>query len=288
MTDANRYENIQFQQNINTIPASGYPSSYSLHWHKYVEIVALPPDAKNVPPSVLRINQTEYTMHPGDILFIWPGELHETCSNPNKQLIGIQFSSGLISDLPDFKPYVDRFRSFHSINSVNAPEFSIQIMESMEQIFSLYRKGTPFGGVEAQIVLYHLFIDFASFLQILSGNNSLVPILESSDTMQKINKACSYISQNCSNDISLQDLSKYVGFSPFYLSRIFKQITGYRFVEYLTLQRIRHAQSLLSDSNLTMTEIAYRSGFKSISTFNRVFHQYRGCSPREYRRYYAN
>ena len=89
-------------------------------------------------------------------------------------------------------------------------------------------------------------------------------------------------------ELTLESVADYIGFSSCYFSRIFKQATGYHFVEYLTLQRVKRAQALLSDTSLNITDISYQSGFKSISTFNRVFKQYRSCSPREYRQYYLN
>ena len=75
------------------------------------------------------------------------------------------------------------------------------------------------------------------------------------------------------------------GFSPNYFSRMFKETTGYNFVEYLMIERVRKAQRYLGDDSIPITEVAYLSGFKSISTFSRVFHQIKNCSPSQFRKY---
>ena len=105
-------------------------------------------------------------------------------------------------------------------------------------------------------------------------------------TMDKINAACRYISENCDKDLTLDSVAESVGFSSCYFSRIFKQTIQRNFVEYLTLQRLKRAQSLLADSDNPITSIAMESGFKSISTFNRVFKSTKKCTPTEFKNMY--
>jgi AraC-like DNA-binding protein len=112
-----------------------------------------------------------------------------------------------------------------------------------------------------------------------------VPGSLSLDALYKIQRSCVYITKNCSEDLSLNDVASMAGFSPNYFSRMFKETTGYNFVEYLMIERVRKAQRYLGDNSIPITEVAYLSGFKSISTFNRVFHQIKNCSPRQFRKY---
>jgi AraC-like DNA-binding protein len=55
-------------------------------------------------------------------------------------------------------------------------------------------------------------------------------------------------------------------------------------ISYVTQHRISHAQRLLATTAQTVTEIAFESGFLSISRFNDAFRRACGCSPREYRK----
>ena len=280
------YENLHFNRMISTINADSFPCSYPLHWHKYIEIIALPEDADISVPPTLRINQTTYRPTPGDILLIWPGEVHEIVENVDNQLIGLQFSITVFNELPDFTPFLNLFRTFHHISPVSAPELAQNMLVHIQHMFAAQNDQQTFSGVETLIYLYEMFMDFGTYIKDTILKDTEQYPSKTNKTVEKINIACSYIIDNCEQDLTLESAADYIGFSTYYFSRIFKQITNYNFVEYLTLQRIKRAQLLLSDYNMSITEISYQSGFKSISTFNRVFRQYKGCSPSEYRKYY--
>ena len=135
------------------------------------------------------------------------------------------------------------------------------------------------------ITLYKMFIEIGTYAQRQLGGKRTNSEAQRK-ALQKMQQACSYIADFCEKELTLESVAEYMNFSACYFSRTFKRFTGYHFVEYLTMQRVRRAQALLSDTDLPVTEISFQSGFKSISTFNRVFRQYRGCSPSEFRKYY--
>lgn len=286
MITASNYENLHFDRMINTINADFFPDSFPLHWHKYIEIVALPEDAAVSKAPTLRVNQTTYQLNPGDILLIWPGEVHEITENSDRQLIGLQFSITVFNELPDFTPFFNLFRTFHHIRQACMPQLAQSMLIHVKHMLSVQENQEAFAGVQTLICLYEMFMAFGNHLK----NTVLKDTAQSAPgfgkTIEKINIACSYIIDNCEHEITLESTADYIGFSSCYFSRVFKQVTNYNFVEYLTLQRIKRAQMLLSDSDMSITEISYQAGFKSISTFNRVFKQYKGCSPSEYRKYY--
>lgn len=284
--DKNKYQNIPFSRNINTISLHEFATSFPTHWHKYVEIVAFPKTTIFKQFPKIRINQIDYELEPGDIVFIWPGELHETVHNAEHLIASIQFPSTLYSDLREFAPYLHLFRTIHHIHISENPELATKLMDKFDKIIHSRESGGPLYGVEAIIHVYEMLLELGLYV-----NKTLLQSKETSEkntghSLDKISIACNFITEHCGQPLTLKDASDYMGFSPSYFSRKFKEITNYSFVEYLTIQRVKHAQFLLADSNLTITEISFQSGFKSISTFNRVFKQYQNCSPREYRKYY--
>jgi AraC-like DNA-binding protein/ligand-binding sensor protein len=97
-------------------------------------------------------------------------------------------------------------------------------------------------------------------------------------------KACGYIrSRALVDDINLAEVARHCCVSEGHLSRIFHHATGLTFREYLTQVRIERAKSLLLNSGKSVTEIAYESGFQSLSQFHRVFRKIHGVSPGEMR-----
>lgn len=286
MKNANTYEHLHFQHTINTINSDYFPTQYPLHWHKYAEIIALPTDSSPKHLPVIKINQDTYTLHPGDLLILWPGEIHEIINNRDKLLFGLQFPGTILNEHPDFVPFVNLFRSFHLISIEKEEQLACTLMKHMQKIFSLQEKKEIFSDVRTSICLHELFIDFGSYLHETLQKDFQELNAQPDKTLEKINLACTYIQENCEQALTLTMVAEHVGFSTYYMSRLFKQITSYSFVEYLTWQRIKLAQRLLADSQVSITEVSYQAGFKSISTFNRVFHQYLGCSPRDYRKSY--
>ena len=289
MTSPKNFEKQHFQRIVNTINSDFFPKHFPLHWHKYVEIISCPDsNASYQTAPVIRVNQSTYELSGGDVLFIWPGELHEIVNNTENQLIGLQFNITIFNELPDFAPFMNLFRTFHHIRQAENLSLSQSLLAHIQHMITLQEKRESFSDVEAIICLMEMFIEFGTCIKgsVLKGNSHTNTVNNS--TLDKINIACNYIIDNCEQELTLESVADYIGFSSCYFSRIFKQATGYHFVEYLTLQRVKRAQALLSDTSLNITDISYQSGFKSISTFNRVFKQYRSCSPREYRQYYLN
>lgn len=95
-----------------------------------------------------------------------------------------------------------------------------------------------------------------------------------------VRKACGYIRAHALvDDINLDGVARHCGVSAGHLSRQFHHATGLTFREYLTQVRIERAKALLSETGRSITEIAYASGFQSLSQFHRVFRKVYGNSP---------
>ena len=102
--------------------------------------------------------------------------------------------------------------------------------------------------------------------------------------MEKFTTVCQYIDTSFRENLTLEQAAEISGFSKYHFSRLFKEFTGITFQEYLTRQRIRHAEELLNDSKISITDIALASGFSAVSNFNRSFQMYNHCSPSQFRK----
>lgn len=98
-----------------------------------------------------------------------------------------------------------------------------------------------------------------------------------------ITNAKNFILAHASEPLRLSDVAEYVHISPHYFSKFFKRTTGIGFSEFLARVRVEKAKDLLADPALLINDVAIRTGFGSLSQFNRAFHRYVGCSPKEYR-----
>jgi AraC-like DNA-binding protein len=96
-------------------------------------------------------------------------------------------------------------------------------------------------------------------------------------------KARKFIQEHSDEELSLRKVGEAVRTHPNYLSERFKQVTGMNFAEYVARTRFVNACDLLRNSNLRVSEIAFATGFQSLSQFNRVFKKFSSKSPTHYR-----
>lgn len=117
----------------------------------------------------------------------------------------------------------------------------------------------------------------------------LLPSLDTVDAMAPamsnlVATLITYVTESFRYPLSLESLSKELGVSRFHISRIFTQVLHIGFYEYINSLRINYAKELLLDSEYKILDIAEMSGFQSQQTFNRIFREFCGMPPSEYRK----
>lgn len=85
------------------------------------------------------------------------------------------------------------------------------------------------------------------------------------------------------SDIGLEDIAERVNLAPAYLSYLFKKETGANLVKYITDYRMEQARKLLEDEELKIVLVAKACGYENQPYFNRLFKNYYGMTPRQYR-----
>ncbi|MCM0649579.1 AraC family transcriptional regulator [Clostridium swellfunianum] len=97
-------------------------------------------------------------------------------------------------------------------------------------------------------------------------------------------KIIKYISDHIYDNLSLEILADYIGVTPNYLSKIFKQRFGLTFSEYLIDIKLNNAIILLKEKDITVQDIAYKLGYNSAHYFIKVFKQKYGITPKQYQK----
>lgn len=107
--------------------------------------------------------------------------------------------------------------------------------------------------------------------------------------VSRINRVIDYIKSNLDGDLSLEQLAPVAHFSKFYFHRIFKAVAGENLNGFVGRMRIeRSAFKLIYNPKLSITAIAYGSGFSSPSAYSREFKSRYGVSPTQWRKSKAN
>jgi two-component system response regulator YesN len=97
-----------------------------------------------------------------------------------------------------------------------------------------------------------------------------------------VKMAIQYMYEHYNENISLNDISKLVGVSVQYFSKLFKEEMGCNYVDWLNTLRIKRAKELINTSHLSIKEVGFKVGYNDPNYFSRIFKRYEGIAPTEY------
>jgi len=100
---------------------------------------------------------------------------------------------------------------------------------------------------------------------------------------ERLVRAVQYIDRNYGIPMCLDDVAKVACISKYHFCRVFKKHFGMGPIQYLLNLRIKNSMTLLHGGNTSITLIAFRSGFKGLSEFNKQFKKVTGLTPTAYR-----
>ena len=110
------------------------------------------------------------------------------------------------------------------------------------------------------------------------GDTSALPQISNSVT-ELIYRVIVYMRVHYAEDINETELARSMGLSYSYFSRTFKEVTGMTFKKYLNKLRIDHAQKMLAKGGFSISEVATRCGYNSISYFIYTYRSIVGVTP---------
>lgn len=97
-----------------------------------------------------------------------------------------------------------------------------------------------------------------------------------------VNSAIRYMEEHYMEEITLEEIARYIGISPQHFSKIFKEETGINYIEWLTKLRLDIAKRLLAEGGKTVKEVCYVVGYNDPNYFSRIFRKTVGESPTEF------
>ena len=261
-----------------SITVEGSPSTYRAHWHNDAEFTII---LKN--GCKYRIKDEIIEPEEGDIMMVWPRELHEVIYAPGASNNFVQFAASIIENNVDLVSTSRFFKKLHLISAKKEPELSSQIRDKIYRIRKIFEDKPLFAETKSKLLIYEMMVLIGEYI-VREQKEQFGETRFSDRSWSYIRSAFTYISEHSADNISQTDVAASIGISPYYFSKLFNEYTEMSFPEYLSSVRVQNAISLLTNENLSITECAFMSGFQSTTTFNKVFHQVTGCTPREYRK----
>ncbi|HYH01508.1 MAG TPA: AraC family transcriptional regulator [Bacillota bacterium] len=228
------------------------------------------------------IKDRSFLINQGDLVFINTLELHKTSDTgkPDPETIIMEFDPGFISN-HYLMPNATLDYLFNNNTVLRLPLNKRQFVNNLlHNIMQEIKNGDLDFELSVQSVLQQLLIYVARNV----AQNQLNKPSTLSPNHFKITEIVNYMNQNFPEGLSLESVGAAFAINPYYLSRIFRKVTGFTFIEYLNSLRIKEAQRLLRETDTKVVTIANAVGFENQSHFGRVFKSIIGISPLQYRK----
>ncbi len=141
-----------------------------------------------------------------------------------------------------------------------------------------YAEQREHRGIASHYLASQLLIELAAGNAVARAREALTP------KEQLCARIREYVAWHRFSDIRIADIARELGYHEKYLSAIFHETTGQPLKRFLIQTRLTEAERLLSDTDYTVTEVAYYLNFQNPNNFSRFFRSERGMTPQEYRK----
>ena len=249
---------------------SGSECFTNKHWHKNLEIDYI------VRGRMWTMqNNVDRDISDGEYVIVNSEDVHQTCGKvPDEKVkyLVVLFSYNYIKTyFKDFENYI-----LDVEKNEQAKQRIAQLLKAI--VFELENKN-EFSDLKISCAMSQILMVLFTKCRV---KKSVTSASEPSDDLEYAKKAIDFIKENYKEKISLDDISSYVGLTPTYFSRYFRQSTRKTFKNYLNLVRLENALLDIQNNNDSETHAAKNNGFPSVKSFIAVFKSVYGCAPSEY------
>lgn len=277
------FETVEYDSKRSFLLYDNHESeTYPIHWHDAVEII-MPLENH----YIVTVGEIDYDIPVHDVLIIPSGELHKMPQLiPGRRLI-FQCDSSVLSGVAAIESVMRGLSAPLLINKEMSKELHSLAKKTLLDILSLNSKKSELADVKIYISLVNLLTAVREYQ--LEKNKQLLDLddIKLDEYSEKFNAVMKYIDANYMYDISLDRLADVAGYSKYHFSRIFKQYNSMSYLQYINARRTKAAEHLLLDPNLSITDVAMQSGFKSLTTFNRIFKEIKHCTPTDFKKLFS-
>jgi len=208
------------------------------------------------------INGKVYELGPGDLIFMTEGDEKEAVTYPNKLM----------------QCYTVNFSMLYPALKCPPPAFpTVSNIGLRRDVIDLFREMTISWSEQQEC---YVMKTRALLMLILHRLSEILIYSDSSSTSDnRINKVTNFIATHYSEKLTVKDLSEMVRLHRVYLGYLFKQQTGMTVYQYITLIRVRNAETMLQSGKYKVQEVAENCGFSDVNHFYKSFRQIRGFPP---------
>jgi len=258
------------------------PDDYPAHWNNAFEII-IPVENR----YTVCVSDAFYELYEGEVLIIPAGSVHEIFAPESGRRFILMVDQNLFYAVEGLSAVQHCFYPCVHLRHDQHGELLAEVRACFERVIEECGSDDYFSMAALRLWTSMAFVKVARRL-FQGESGSSAPGSHRQQTMAVFLDVCTYISTHCAQKLTLENVAAYSGYSKYHFARMFKAYSGMSFYDFFLRQRVLLCEKLLSDPTLSVTEVALRSGFGSIATFNRIFKQYEKMTPTEYRRLRQN
>lgn len=241
-----------------------------MHNHQFVEIELITAGS-----GTQVINGKSQKVYPGCISILTPADFHSyTLSDGiEMEILSLKFNADFISD--DIRKMI--------LNRKNAVTLCLSECSQKKIKYigdTIIRRSKLCAKFNNVIIRNCIECICALILGEHTKNNAYA---NDDSVDDKCQRALSYIHLNFKQKITLDDVASHIHMTPTYFCTYFRQQTGTSFVNYINKLRVQLAYDLITQTDMTLTQIYYESGFKSYTHFSKIFKEFYTHSPGHFR-----
>ncbi|MFD2725162.1 AraC family transcriptional regulator [Hyunsoonleella rubra] len=170
----------------------------------------------------------------------------------------------------------NRFAQTHTSNYKNIP-FSKERINSFEKIFALFRSNYLEDYIEYANILSLNFISYFVY-------HDFETTVKRNADITTVNSIIEYLTDNLDKKFTLDEIASRFNYSKSYLHTKFKTKTGYPLLVFFNLKKVQKACELLNYTDMSIKEISFNVGIDDPLYFSRIFKNFMGKSPRQYKK----
>ncbi len=255
-----------------------YMPSYPLHYHEETELIYCQSGAGKI-----SIDGTDHIVHSGDLAVILPEQIHAIASVCEPfEYFNILFKFSILEPESENNVIFERYLAPFCSGALTVPSILKRDSSVCKKLSSHI---IPL--IHAREAISILMIKSHLYAIMDTLNQIAAPPLQKSVSDHKasafLHNVIQYINLHYSEKISISQISAFCGYSSSHFMKLFRELTGTSFSQYLIHFRLEKAASLLRNTKKSILEIATLCGFSNASYFTRAFFNQYQCVPSDYR-----
>lgn len=237
----------------------------------------------------LFVENKTFDVDEGSLLVIGNSEFHLLQADKNvvMKVICLYFQPEFIYtagvnelDFEYLYPFYSSGKNFNNIIQLDGNEKNM-VISHLNTIISELNNKEKFYKLSAKCSMLALLLSICRHYN--EEKKDLYFYNKRKNELNRLKEAFKYLAENFETKITLNEVAQKVFMSESYFCKMFKRFTGCTLTEYIARLRVDQAKQFLLLEDLTVAEIAEKTGFESHSYFDRIFHKITGLSPNEYR-----